>query len=131
MQLARVAKGPRGRVVPLNATARACVEKLVSFNQERGLSVAPAAPLFQHKKHGPLSVRSIQRLIKRYREFADLDLPATPHTLRHSMASQLLASGGSLVSAQKILGHRRIASTQIYSHASLEQMKRDAAALGG
>lgn len=60
-----------------------------------------------------------------------LRLRATPYTLRHSFASQLLASGGSLVSAQKILGHRRIASTQIYSHASLEQMKKDAAMLGG
>lgn len=128
---AMLCKGSRGRSVPLNATARACVEKLVSFNRERGFSVAPAAPLFCHRKHGPLSVRSIQKIIKHYRELADLDLPATPHTLRHSMASQLLASGGSLVSAQKMLGHRRIASTQVYSHASLEQLKRDAAALGG
>jgi len=128
---APICKGPRGRVVPLNATARACVEKLIQFNRDRRFSVAPAAPLFQHRKHGPLSIRSIQKLIKRYREIADLDLRATPHTLRHSFASQLLASGGSLVSAQKILDHRRIASTQIYSHASLEQMKKDAAMLGG
>lgn len=60
---AQICKGPRGRVVPLNATARACVEKQIQFNRSRGFSVAPAAPLFQHRKHGPLSIRSMQKLI--------------------------------------------------------------------
>ena len=128
---AQICKGPRGRVVPLNATARACVEKLIQFNRSRGFSVAPAAPLFQHRKHGPLSVRSIQKIIQRYRETANLDLPATPHTLRHSFASNMLDNGSSLTSVQRILGHRRIASTQVYTHASMERLKKDAAAFGG
>ena len=128
---AQICKGPRGRVIPLNATARACIEKLVQFNLDRGFSVAPAAPLFQHRKHGPLSIRSIQKLIKRYREIADLDLPATPHTLRHSCLSGLVASGASLVSVQKIAGHRRLASTQVYTHGTMEQLQNDSAAFGG
>ena len=128
---ASICKGPRGRVVPLNATARLCVEKLIQFNKERGFSVAPAAPLFCHRKHGPLSVRSIQKIIKRYREIADLDLRATPHTLRHSCLSGLAANGASIATIQKIAGHRRIASTQVYTHASMEQLKKDSEALGG
>ena len=128
---ASICKDPRGRVLPLNATARACVEKLIQFNRERGFSVAPAAPLFCHRKHGPLSIRSIQKIIKRYREIADLDLRATPHTLRHSCLSGLAATGASVATIQKIAGHRRIASTQVYTHASMEQLKKDSAALGG
>ena len=126
-----ICKGSRGRVLPLNSTARACVEKQVQFNLDRGFSVAPAAPLFQHRKHGPLSIRSIQKLIKRYREIADLDLRATPHTLRHSCLSGLAATGASVATIQKIAGHKRIASTQVYTHASMEQLQKDSAALGG
>ena len=70
-------KGPRGRVVPLNATARACIEKMLRFNRSRGFSVAPAAPLFQNSKHCPLSIRSIQKLIQKYRVLAGLEIAAT------------------------------------------------------
>ena len=86
-------KGPRGRVVPLNATARACIEKMIQFNKSRGLSTAPGAPLFQNRKHCPLSVRSIQKLLVKYRVAAGLEIAATPHTLRHTNASALLAAG--------------------------------------
>ncbi|MFA5507828.1 MAG: tyrosine-type recombinase/integrase [Vulcanimicrobiota bacterium] len=128
---AAICKNGRSRVIPLNALAKSCVEKMIQFNRERGFSVAPAAPFFQHRKHGPLSIRSIQKLIKRYRERADLDLRATPHTLRHSAASGLVASGASIATVQRIMGHRRLASTQIYTHVTMEQLKRDAAAFGG
>lgn len=128
---ASICKNGRSRQIPLNALARTCVEKMVSFNQQRGFSVAPDAPLFSHRKHGPLSVRSIQKLIKSYREKADLDLRATPHTLRHSTASGLLASGANLATVQKIMDHRRLASTQVYTHVTMQQLQQDAAAFGG
>jgi site-specific recombinase XerD len=128
---ASLCKGPRGRAIPLNATARACIEKQIQFNKDRGFSVAPAAPLWQHRKHGPLSVRSIQKLIERYREIADLDLPATPHTLRHSFASNMLDNGSSLMTVKEILGHRRVASTQVYTHANQNKLRQDVAAFGG
>lgn len=128
---AQICKGSRARVLPLNATARVCIEKQIQFNRDRGFSVAPAAPLFCHRKHGPLSIRSIQKLIKHYREVADLDLRATPHTLRHSCLSGLASTGASVASIQKIAGHKRIASTQVYTHASMEQLKSDSAAFGG
>ena len=86
-------KGPRGRVVPLNATARACIEKMLTFNKSRGFSTAPAAPLFQNSKHCPLSIRSIQLLIQKYRREAGLEIAATPHTIRHSHATALHESG--------------------------------------
>lgn len=119
---AAVCKGSRGRVVPLNAVARACVHKLLAFNSARGFSTAPAAPLFQNRCHGPLSVRSIQQIVERLREKADLDVRATPHTLRHTHASHLVAAGVPTVHVKEVLGHRHLSSTQVYTHATKEEL---------
>lgn len=69
---AAVCKGSRGqnRVVSLNRVAQACIQKLLAFNASRGLSTAPAAPLFQNQIRGPLSASSIQQLLASYRELA-------------------------------------------------------------
>lgn len=124
-------KGPRGRVVPLNATARHCIEKMLQFNRARGLSTAPAAPLFQNRKHCPLSVRSIQQLIKRYRERAGLDIAATPHTIRHTHATALHESGVPTRAIQRGLGHRHLSTTEKYLGVSSQAMQSSYAALGG
>ena len=124
-------KGPRGRVVPLNATARACVEKQLAFNQKRGFSVAPAAPLFQNRNHTPLSVRSIQKLIAGYRVAAGLEIRATPHTLRHSNASPLHKLGIPVRVIQCGLGHRDLSTTERYLDVVSGGMEEAYAALGG
>lgn len=126
---AAICKGSRGRVVPLNAVAQQCVRKLLAFNSARGFSTAPAAPLIQNRCHGPLSVRSIQQLVAGYREKAGLDVRATPHTFRHSHASHLVAAGVPTVNVQKVLGHRHLSSTQVYTHVSKEQLLKSARAL--
>jgi len=124
-------KGSRGRVVPLNATAQACITKLLEFNRSRGFSTAPAAPLFQNSKHCPLSIRSIQKLIKKYRLASGLEISATPHTLRHAHASALVGSGVPLPSVQRLLGHRSLNSTQVYTAPSHLELAQASAALGG
>ena len=102
---AAICKGSRGRVVPLNAVAQTCVRKLLAFNSARGFSTAPAAPLFQNRCHGPLSVRSMQKVVEYHREQAGLDVRATPHTFRHSHASHLVAASVPTAHVQKLLGH--------------------------
>ena len=126
---AAICKGSRGRVVPLNAKAQACIRQLLAFNSARGLSTAPAAPLFQNRQHGPLSVRSIQQLVAHYREAAGLDVRATPHTLRHSAASHMVVAGVPTVHVQHLLGHRKLSSTQVYCHLSKEQVLQAVRAL--
>jgi site-specific recombinase XerD len=70
-----------------------------------------------------LTPRSVQRLVKHYVQLAKLPVDATPHTLRHSMATDLLRAGADLRSVQEILGHKNIATTQIYTHVTDARLK--------
>lgn len=110
-----VGKGGHQRCVPLNSVARQCVIDIVNFNRSRGFAVAGESPLLMTRFHKRLSTRSLRDRIQRYRERADLDIHCSPHCFRHTMASRL-ASCASLPVVQAALGHKRLASTQVYAH---------------
>lgn len=71
-----------------------------------------------------LTARSIQRLISRYAKLAGITKKVTPHTMRHSFATDLLINGADLRSVQSLLGHANIATTQIYTHITDPQLKK-------
>lgn len=116
-----VGKGGRARVVFLSTRVAEILER---YLRER---VDKMTPLFIRYKGREddvsdpdesrrLTARSIQRIVKKYVRNAKLPVAATPHTLRHSMATDLLRSGADIRSVQEILGHKNIATTQIYTH---------------
>lgn len=70
-----------------------------------------------------LSARSIERLMRRYTAMAGLSVDATPHTLRHSFATDLLNEGADMRSVQELLGHKNIMTTQIYTHVTNKKLQ--------
>jgi site-specific recombinase XerD len=70
-----------------------------------------------------LTTRSIESIVKKYKTMAGLPVDATPHTLRHSYATDLLEQGADLRSVQELLGHKNIVTTQIYTHVTNKQLR--------
>jgi len=112
-------KGRKQRMVPLIAP----VQKLVADY----IAVCPydlpgEGPLFVGAKGGPLSPRIVQFAMARLRGALGLPETATPHALRHSFATHLLARGGDLRSIQELLGHASLSTTQIYTAVDAERL---------
>jgi integrase/recombinase XerC len=105
-------KGRKVRLVPLIKPVRDAVNayaKLCPF------ASAPDEPIFRGLRGGPLNPRLVQRLMERLRFKLGLPETATPHAMRHSFATHLLANGGDLRSIQALLGHASLSTTQIYT----------------
>jgi len=81
-------------------------------------------PLFLGHTGGKLTPRSVERLMKRYLIHANLNPAVSPHALRHSFATHLLDAGADLRSVQELLGHASLSTTQIYTHVSVEHLKK-------
>lgn len=113
-----VGKGGKERIVPLIAPAR---EAISHYVQLCPYALTEDAPLFRAVRGGALSPRMAQALMERLRAHLGLPSSATPHALRHSFATHLLANGGDLRAIQELLGHESLSTTQAYT--SVEAQK--------
>jgi integrase/recombinase XerC len=105
-------KGQKSRSAPIIAPVRKAVEDYLSLCP---YALKPAGPLFVGAKGGPLSPRIVQLAMERMRGALGLPDDATPHALRHSFATHLLARGGDLRTIQDLLGHASLSTTQVYT----------------
>ena len=105
-------KGGKMRAAPVIAPVRAALEAYLALCP---FALPPQGPLFVGEKGGPLSPRIIQLAIERLRGALGLPDSATPHALRHSFATHLLARGGDLRAIQELLGHASLSTTQLYT----------------
>lgn len=120
-------KGKKERLCPVGGPA--C--KAISEALEKRTAVFPvsgrrtaAAPVFCNRSGGRLGVRSIERMIKRYAMKANLGARISPHALRHSFATHMLDAGADLRSVQELLGHANLSTTQIYTHVTVQRLKK-------
>jgi len=122
-----IGKGGRARVVFLSDTAAHWLGVYFDTRED------PWKPVFvrysrekSYENNGEkmrLTPRSIERLLEKYVRAAKIPVKATPHTLRHSFATDLLYNGADLRSVQEMLGHKNISTTQIYTHVTNPQLK--------
>ncbi|NTV51396.1 MAG: site-specific tyrosine recombinase XerD [Candidatus Firestonebacteria bacterium] len=112
-------KGDRERVVPVGRAALAIAE---SYLRSRG-KVNENLPLFVSRGVRGFSRVGFWKLIRRYAQQAGIAKEISPHTLRHSFATHLLAGGADLRIVQEMLGHADISTTQIYTHVDRERLK--------
>lgn len=122
-----VGKGGRARVVFLSVRASEWIKKYLRersdlfkplFIRHKG-RLDPATPDEKMR----ITPRSVQRMIKKYVRKIRLPVEATPHTIRHSYATDLLMAGADLRSVQEMLGHKNISTTQIYTHVTNKQLR--------
>ncbi|MBI2011133.1 tyrosine-type recombinase/integrase [Candidatus Daviesbacteria bacterium] len=130
-----VGKGGKERVVFISNTAADFVNKYLQSRKDR---FKPLFIRFQGKmdpnddgEKMRLSTRSIERIVEKYVKKVSLSIKATPHTLRHSFATDLLINGADIRSVQEMLGHSNISTTQIYTHITNRQLKEVHKALHG
>ena len=115
-----VGKGRKERICPLGRVATAVAEK---FRDEFARRNAASDPVVVTDRGERMSVRAVQLLVKKYLALADLPMDLSPHKLRHSYATHLLNSGADLRAVQELLGHANLATTQIYTHTSVERLR--------
>lgn len=115
-----IGKGGKQRVVFISSQAAGFIDRYLKSRMDKMkplfLGMGGKREITDSDEKSRLTARSVQRLVKGYVAKAKLPVDATPHTLRHSMATDLLRAGADLRSVQELLGHRNIATTQIYTH---------------
>jgi integrase/recombinase XerD len=116
-------KGSKERVVPVGAKAIAAVRAYLRSGRPRLVRSADESKLFLNFRGGPLTRQGLYKIVLRHADSAGLKGRMSPHTLRHSFATHLLAGGCDLRSVQEMLGHADLSTTQLYTHLSGEELK--------
>jgi len=119
-------KGRKERLVPFNTSTadalRGWFNDRVGKREEGKGKKTTSAPVFLNYRGGRLSTRSVDRLVRRYVAACGAKFGISPHALRHSFATHLLANGADLRAIQELLGHARLSTTQRYTHVNATQL---------
>lgn len=112
-------KGRKERIVLFGQKAH---EKIMTYLQTERIKTDTNAHLFLNNRGEKINARTIQRIVKMFRNVLQINRHITPHKIRHSFATHLLNQGADLRTVQELLGHKSLASTEKYTHVSLDQL---------
>lgn len=125
LDISIVGKGKKVRTVYFSQRAVKCLRSYLNgrhdIDEALFINYKPGSDKSNASRR--LTTKSIEQIVKKYVKIAGLPIITTPHTIRHSFATDLLAEGVDLRLVQEFLGHRNIATTQIYTHVTNKQLK--------
>ena len=110
-------KGGKERIVPLTRASAAALKQLLAAREDEGF-------VFLGKNGRQLTRRQLQRIVKARIRLSDYGGKASPHALRHSFATHLLDRGADLKAVKELLGHASLSTTQIYTHVTVDRLKK-------
>ncbi len=116
-------KGKKVRVVFLSDRARSAIKKYLASRHDTNPYLFIGHDRASAGSEGPITPRSIERLVAKYARLVGIMKRVTPHTLRHSYATDLLINGADIRSVQSMLGHASITTTQVYTHITDQQLR--------
>lgn len=116
-------KGSKERIVPVGRRALTALRDYLAHGRPRLVGARSEICVFVNARGGALSRQGLYKIVQRHARSAGLDDRMSPHTLRHTFATHLLAGGCDLRSLQEMLGHADIGTTQIYTHLSDERVR--------
>jgi integrase/recombinase XerD len=116
-------KGSKERLVPVGRTAAEAVRRYLERGRPRLVGSEVEACLFVNFRGRALTRQGLYKIVRRHAEEVGLGDRMSPHTLRHTFATHLLAGGCDLRAVQEMLGHADVATTQLYTHLSSERLK--------
>jgi integrase/recombinase XerC len=120
MVMIRSGKGNKDRLVPLGEPA---VDALMAWRRAMPAAWEPSGPVIINLRGGRLTTRSVEKILQRRIIASGLNAGITPHGLRHCFATHMLGNGADLRSIQEMLGHASLATTQRYTHVSMNHLK--------
>lgn len=128
-EIAVLGKGRKVRVVFISDRAAAVLKDFLEVREDEWEPLfirysGKKSEVAKNGEHLRLTPRSVQRLVKKYALKAGLVTDPTPHTLRHTFATELLRAGADIRAVQEMLGHKDISTTQIYTHVTNPQLKK-------
>jgi integrase/recombinase XerD len=116
-------KGSKERLVPIGSKALQTLRAYLETARPKLVGLRDEPHVFVNMRGQALSRQGLYKIVQRHARAAGLDTRMSPHTLRHTFATHLLAGGCDLRSLQEMLGHADIGTTQIYTHLSAEQLR--------
>jgi integrase/recombinase XerD len=116
-------KGSKERLVPIGSKAIETLRSYLARGRPRLVGIADEAHVFVNLRGAGLSRQGLYRIVQTHARSAGLERRMSPHTLRHTFATHLLAGGCDLRSLQEMLGHADIGTTQIYTHLSADRLR--------